>query len=322
MSEIFNLYPTLDETRHSALSYQVESPEFSYIEDYEHHPLQMEEKNEMPFSFTAQLRDPRCVWYPDSHNLIVKRSCSLQNPENLFGPEGLVARNAVIGIAVNWISTKSEQRGVIPFGEITASSTACSFSFEKRFEKSLLKGSLQLQTILYLKKSGKPRSDEQLLANNTGTVLGILDSCEIFIDGSGSVFPILTVHIPGKPLWWVVYDEAADPLQDAFDEENVEILLNTAHPHYNSLKIGESLKDSPLFLEVISSALMIIINTAKESLGSDWDNVLSGHGFAHGSIAEAIYYFVSKLQWDISGPIALSNSIREFFDKNLQGGLL
>ena len=322
MSEIFNLYPVLDDVRHSMLSYSSESPEFSYVEDYEYYPLQLEEKNETPFSFSAQLRDPRCVWYPDSHNLIIKKSCTLQNPGSLFGPEGLVARNAVIGIAINWISTKSDQRGVIPFGEITASSESCLFTVEKTFEKSLLKGSLQLQTILYLKKSGKPQDDERLLANSSGTILGTLDNCEIFIDGSGSVFPILTVHIPGKPLWWVVYDEAADPLQDAFDEENVEILLNTAHPHYSALKIGESLKDSPLFLEVISSALMIIINTARESLGSDWENVLSGHGFAHGSIAEAIYYFVSKLQWDISSSIALSNSIREFFDKNLQGGLL
>ena len=156
MSGIFNLYPILDDVRHSALSYQTDIPEFSYIEDYEYYPLHLEEKNEVPFSFTAQLRDPRCVWYPDSHNLIIRKNCDLQNPHTLFGPEGLVARNAVVGIAVNWISTKSDQRGVIPFGEITTASTSCSFSFEKKFEKSLLKGSLQLQTILYLKKSGTP----------------------------------------------------------------------------------------------------------------------------------------------------------------------
>ena len=112
------------------------------------------------------------------------------------------------------------------------------------------------------------------------------------------------------------YNETADAMQDKFESENVEIRLNKAHPNYDALKIETSMVESPLFLEVISSALMVIVESAKESLGEDWDTVLSGTGFESGSIAEAIYYFVTRLQWDISSPAKLLASIKEFFEKS------
>lgn len=322
MAETFNLYPVLRDEHCSALNYLPSIPEFSYTEDYEDHPLVLDDVKGDAFSWTAQLQDPRCVWYPDTHNVIIHKKCSLSNTKILFGPGGIAPHNAVIGIAENWISSKSDQRGIIPFGEITADSESAEFELEFKFEKSKIKGSLQFQTILYLKRPGIPDVNELYFASNSGTILGTLDRCEVFVDGNGSVFPIATVNEPGKPLWWVRYDDAVDPLQDGFDEENVEILLNIAHPNYEALKIGDSLKDSPLFLEVISSALMIIIDSARDSIGPDWDSVLSGQNFAPGSIAEAIYYFTNKLQWDTSSAVKLASSIRTFFDKNLQGGLL
>ena len=61
---------------------------------------------------------------------------------------------------------------------------------------------------------------------------------------------------------------------------------------------------------------MVIVEAAKDSLGEDWDNVLSGTGFESGSIAEAIYYFVTRLRWDVSSPTKLSASIKEFFERS------
>lgn len=322
MSEVLNLYPMLNENQIQTMEYKTESLEFSYIDNYEEFPLSFGIENEFPRVFSSKLSDPRCEWYPDSKNLILRKKMYFNNTHILFGKKGIAPKSSVIGVAINWISSKSDHRGIILVGEISNNTNSYSFDIEHKFEKSILRGSLSLQTILYLKKEGIPEPDEFFLANKSGTTFGVLDQCELFIDGNGSVFPIATVNEPGKPLWWVYYDSSTDPLTDSFDEENVEIRLNTAHHNYESLKIDSSLKDSPLFLEVISSALMIIIDSAKETLGSDWETVLSGQGFERGSIAEAIYYFVSKLQWDISTPVSLSASIHEFFDNNLQGGLL
>lgn len=317
MANAFNMYPMLTPELIEKSLFSAETFEFSYTEDNEDFPINLDEINGTQDSFSARLRDPRCVWYPDSNNLIVRKSGTIENPAVLFGAGGIAATDAVIGAAIIWISSKSDQRGIIPCGHFVAKTKKFQFSTEYQFDKSSIKGSMQLQLVLYLKKSGTIKENESHLNNASGTVYGIIEQCEVYTDGNGSVFPISTVNEPGKPLWWVHYEETADPLNDSFDEENVEIRLNRAHPCFDSLKIDASLKESPLFVEVLSSALMVIINSARENLGPDWESTIASRDFAHGSIAEAIYYFIHKLQWDISSQTSLSKSIHTYFDKSL-----
>ena len=322
MSTSFNMYPTLTPELFEKLGYAPGELVLLYKEGYEHFPLNLENKNGDDFGFCAELRDPRCEWYPEKYNLLLRKTITVTDGSALFGAQGIVPSSAAIGIAVRWISTKSEHRGIVPCGELVADTANVTFHYEQSFDRNTIKGSVILETILYLKSTGTVAENEQHLAQQTGTILGVLDSCEIFIDGNGSIFPVATVNDSSKPLWWVYYDEACDPLQDPFEEEYVEIRLNRAHPAFELLKIDGSLKDSPLFLEVISSALLVIVDSVKETLGEDWFLVLSGNGFANGSIAEAIHYFVVKLQWDTSSTTKLAQSIKKFFDDNLKGGTL
>lgn len=315
MNESFNPHPLLGASHYSAIGYASDLPEFSYNEDFEEFPLQLETSGENTVSYNGKIRDLRCSWSPETHNLKLTESCRITSAYCLFGEGGVVATDAVIGIALRWISSKSDERGIIPFGDVTRLCVGSEYHMEHTFEPGTLKGSLKLQTILYLKDPKKPKPSELYFAQQVGTVLGILDEREIYIDGNGSLFPIAVVDAPGKPLWHVYYNEAADALQDRFESENVEIRLNKAHPAYAALKIETSMADSPFFLEVISSALLVIVESAKESLGEDWDTVISGTGFESGSIAEAVYHFVTRLQWDISNPARLSESIQEFFEK-------
>lgn len=317
MKNTFNMYPVLTQELIEEISHKSDDFDFSYSEDYEIFPLELKDKNGASDSFSAKLYDTRCVWYPDANNLIIRKSGIIESPEKLFGADGIAVSDAVIGVAIIWSSTKSQQRGIIPCGHFVRTTKKFEFASEYRFEKSTIMGSILLQLVLYLKKAGNPSTEELFLNNSSGTVYGILEQCEIYTDGNGSVFPISTVNEPGKPLWWVYYDSSADPLNDSFDEENVEIRLNRAHPSFNALKIDASLKESPLFIEVLSSALCIIIDSVKENLGSEWESIIDSQDFAHGSIAEAVYYFIHKLEWDISSPTALSRSIHTFFDNKL-----
>ena len=321
MSELLNMYPVLNDSKIADMNYECQSLEFGYTDNYEEYPLSLEDRSGLSQNFTAKLFDPRCAWSSDTCNLIIKKRSSFGDVSMLFGQDGIAPKNASLGIALSWISTGSEHRGIIPFGEIKADDDLLTYELDYTFKNGLIKGSIILQTVIYLMKAGNRSKNEIHLANQTGTVLGILDQCEIYIDGSGSIFPISTVNEPGKPLWYVYY-ESMDPLQDKFEEENVEIRINIAHHNYEQLKIDTSLKESPLFLEIISSALMIIIYATKDCLDTEWENVISGQGFERGSIAEAIYYFVNKHQWDVSNPVALSKSIHLFFDKNLPEGSL
>lgn len=315
MSESFSSYPTLTNDLYSAIGYVTEYPEFTYSDYYEEFPLTIDGINGSTSSFNGKIKDTRCAWYPETKNLKLSKKCRFTSAYMMFGANGIVPSNSTLGVALRWISSKSDERGIITIGEILRTDSIKEFQVEATFDKGKLRGSLKLQTILYLKAPGKVSWDEIHLANQAGTVLGVLDQAELFIDGNGSIFPIVTTDEPGKSLWQVYYNEACDPLQDSFDGENVEIRLNRAHPSFDSLKIDSSISESPLFLEVISSALMVIVESAKESLGEDWNRALAGDGYQSGSIAEAINYFVTRLQWDVSSPVNLALSIKEFFEK-------
>lgn len=319
MAEQVLSYPVLTDSKYSSVGYVCEVPEFSYTENYEEYPLQIDVISDSIQSYRGKLRDPRCAWYPDTHNLKMMKKCRLASAYTLFGAGGIASRNAIIGLALNWISTKSDERGIIPFGELKRTDSSKEFIVEAVFDRGKLRGSLLVQTVLYLKDPGKPDPDEMYFAQQSGTILGTIDQSEIYIDGNGSVFPISTVNEPGKPLWWVWYNEFADPMSDSFDYENVDIRINQAHPSYEALQIDNSLTESPLFLEVISAALVVIVESTRENLGQDWDRMLSGEGYETGSIAEAINYFYTRLGWDFGNASKLAISIKEFFEKNGRG---
>lgn len=314
MIDGFSSYPVLDSAMVYSLGYVSDQVEFSYSDDYEEFPLKAESDDSFGLNIKVKVDDPRCTWDPETHNLKMYKKCRFTSAYSLFGTGGVCAVSATVGVALRWISTQSDERGVIPFGELTKNDSSSEFEVSAVFDKGRLKGSLKLQTILYLKDAGTPDQTELYFAQQPGAVLGVLDTYEAYVDGSGSVFPIAVVNEVGKPLWSVYYNDSCDAMQDRFSEENVEIRLNQAHPNYSALKIESSMVESPLFIEVLASALMVIVESAKQSIDDEWDNVLSGEDFEKGSIAEAVHYFVSKLGWDISSPSRLSMSIREFFE--------
>lgn len=321
--ESFNMYPVLTQSKFDELGYSTTLPQFSYTEGDQSFDLSLKHPSDNILSLSAELEDPRCHFELEKNDIYMDRNLTISCPDALFGPEGIVTQKSVIGVAAQWISTKSEHRGVIPIGEFSLQNEKIELHYSHMFPANLIRGSLVIHTILYLKTPGLAEPNEMMLCQKSGTVLGELDGFEIHVEGNGSIFPIVTINDESKPLWTVYYDDTSDPLQDLFDEDHVEIRLNKAHPNYEALKIDSSLKESPLFLEVMSSALMIIIESAKENLGPDWDAVISGQmQLEHGTIAEAVYYFVSKLGWDTTSPSRLAQSIHSFFDASLSGGTL
>lgn len=317
MANSFNLFPVMDDTLYSQIGYKINSIELSYYDDGESHDLDVDDaysiKNK---NGVATIEDPRYMWDPETHNLKISKSIKIENPQLLFGENGIATNKSVLGLAMMWISNNSDQRGIVPFCTFTESDMEVSAVFNKDFKKSQLRGSITLQTVVYL-VSCDDMDSLSYMAKDSGTILGSLDNLQLLIDGDGSTFPIVTVSEPGEPLWSVFYNKNADPLQDKFDEENVYIKLNDKHPNYDALKIKENFKDSQIVIEVLSSALMVIVQSVKDSLGDEWDAMLSNGDFAAGSIAQAVYGFVHGLKWNVSSPAELSVSIRKFFDNNL-----
>lgn len=263
-----------------------------------------------------QLTDPACHWHPDTCNLIIRGKCVMNVPGFLFGEKGLAASDGgIIGIAVSWMNPDASQRGVVPVSEITKGSPApCEINGEIVFQKEQLRGTLILQTILYLKKKGKSEGLEIYQASEEGTVLGVLDETRVIIDGNGSLFPIHEVSAPNEPLWWVRC-EWNDPLEDSFTDDNFCIYLNRAHKDYTALNVNEGIKNSALLMEILSSSLQLLImkvlndETAKEA-------TLQGN-VIEGSVSAMVNYFIRvfDIGYDIDYPETLAIDIRKALAK-------
>jgi hypothetical protein len=257
-----------------------------------------------------QIVDPKVNWDPEIHNLELKQIFEIQNPGFLFGNGGLVDPESILGIAVRWYSKESQQYYVYPVGEIANfDNQVKEYKIDINIPKGTLRGKVTFELVLYLK----------YLSSHTtnivpGTILGVLENIQILFDGESSIFPIVETNDPSKPLWWVVCN-FDDPLSDPFGDENIKIVINSGHRHYKNIKIEKGIGSSPLLVEILASALQLIIEKVKST--GEWEQILRNES-EPGSIGEAVYYFINTFGWDYSTPESLARSIREDFDQRFK----
>lgn len=313
MSIRVNLFPMLDKVLYEKIGYFSKNFQFYYHKDGYEIDLDNEaNQSSGQTQSIIQLNDSSCQWYADIYDLCFKRICVIKNANFLFGINGIANEDAVIGIAVMWTSKTSSQRGIFEIGEIRKNDSNKTFDIKGSFPPGQLKGIVIIETIIYLKEPSV--SKDGIFAKSSGTILGILDTTTIIMDGNGSVFPIVEVKELSKPLWYVDCSWS-DPLVDGFDEDNVKLCINTAHPSYNSLKLEEGFKESAFLREILAGAMQTIVLNAM--WGNYWDEIIKGESIEEGSIGQAINYFITTFGWDTSSPERLASSIRKDFDLRL-----
>ncbi|WP_449540454.1 hypothetical protein [Ferdinandcohnia sp. Marseille-Q9671] len=306
MSSSILFHRVLDDQLFQKIGYMPQPLKGCYINelfeeiDLSIEPLEGQEK-------VYQLADPKVHWDPDIHNLILSQEIVIANPMFLFNTGGLVTSDSVIGVALRWYSKDSSQYNVFPAGEISYSDVSNKvININVEIPEGNLRGKVTFDIVLYLAKQGLSMKNAV-----AGTILGVLENKQIIFDGESSIFPIVEVNDPKKPLWWVTCD-IDEPLYDRFTEDNVAIVINTGHKNSRLLKIEKGIGSSPILMEIIATGLQIIIEKVKES--GDWQQILTNKS-EPGSIGQAIYYFVNTFNWDVTSPENLAKSIREDFDK-------
>lgn len=316
-----NLYPVLTSALIENIGFKVEPVKISYITETGRHYIELQDIEETDKGYTCVLHDPLNRWVPDENEATFELSFSANNVKHLFGKDGVVEDDAEIGVAVLWIDSKAQFRRYSVVGSFKKNSRKINYHCKQIFQMNSLKGSIVCQIVLFVKSAGTI-TNVSYFATQSGTVLGTIGKYEFFVDGNGTVFPIYIENRPGELLWRVEYS-SSNPLEDEFDVENVAIVLNSAHPLYDTINLENPMADKPLMTEILASAMLLICNTAKDTMSkSDWSDIIAGEGLEEGSIGNAIYYFTNKLQWDFSDPICLSDSIRKYFEKQVQGGAL
>jgi len=307
------LYPSLNDNIISRLRLQ-KQPFFFFYTD----------KNDDEFELVADqidatdiyaIKDEQGVWTQNDNNIGFRRRYCLRTFNCLFGENGVACADAVLGMAIQWMSPDSKQRGVVPFGTFTQNDSIFEAQVDKIFGKAQLRGEVCLSTILYIAEPGHPSDNESYLANTAGYVLGELDSCTIQLDGTSSIFPVYEIYEPDQPLWTLQCDWD-DPTLDSLSE-CVSINLNKAHKNYPYINREDNRFDSQLLAEIMASAITLIINQVRFESGY-WEQITQGKDLQQGSIGQAIFYFMKTLGWDVSTPINTSVSARRFFEQRIQ----
>jgi len=313
MANNFMLFPSLSEEYLKQIRFQSKSTEFYYT-NREGEEFELTGELIDQSTSTYKLRDNRGVWTQDDYNFGFRKKILLRTFQCLFGPAGVACRNARIGLAVTWTSLDSKQRGVFEVGQFGIDDIQLQEEADIQFQKAQLRGSVDFITVLYIADAGTPDDNEGHLANTPGFILGELERFTVKLDGSGSILPVFEVREEGQPLWYVKCDWN-DPTSEAL-KETVSININMAHKNYKFLDRNQKTFDNQLLIEVMSSALLLIIERLRAE-EAYWEDIMNGENLERGSVGEAIYYFKTTHNWDLSSPMSASLSMRKFFDQRM-----
>lgn len=265
-------------------------------------------------------------WDPGKCFLRIRQKFTLSNLAQLFSSKNVPINPSLhialptdkIGIAAIWWSDQTKTRGTTVIGSFDYESSSnmrlSSFHFEEKYQPGVLGGQLFIQYILYLKEPGLRISPG--FSHIAGTTLGAISEQIVFnIDGNMSSFPISKVHIDYAPLWWIDFN-IEDPFNDGFEEDYINLVLNTAHKDYAA--IGEDKGyNTALFREIIAGALEeLFIEMGK------YDNELKGidpKDVLPGTIAYAIMYMKRNFNIRTDTYKDIHNTVRSFVKEHFGG---
>lgn len=313
MANDISLFPTLTDD----LILKIGFSEFNFSAKY--HDDQGKEESltlsDLDEVNTFKVSDEATSWTFDEYDLVLKKEVRFGCIDHLFGENGIACRDAELGIAVEWSSPSSRQRGTIKSSKsLRYNQKDCVFVIEIPFEKAQLRGCVDFRLIVYLQKSGHPSSRELHLANQIGLILGTLGEYSLILDGNGSTFPIFEIEEPRQALWRMKCDWST-PAEDLFND-CVAIYINKSHPNYKYLDQQNKAYDPQLIIEIMASALTIIIMKLKDN-PEHWA-VVENDKIAKenpGSVAHAINYMLGTFgDMDFSNIESISLSVRRFLE--------
>ncbi len=265
----------------------------------------------------TRINDPSGDWHPEDYELSMSKSITISVPKFLFGVSGIAPLSGTVGIAFMWTARDASVRGAAEVGEFGFGNIPFRTEASMTLPAHTLRGSVNVSTVLFLKSAGQPKKSEGHLAGITGTILGILDETKLIIDGNGSLFPVMLVEKANAPLWWVEYS-SDEPLTDRFDEDHFCLFLNKSNPAYPELNKPEGIQNSPLFLEIISSAIQILIARVLEE--DETGDTLRGENMDPESVSAVVHYLISsyELADEIKAPDELAKKIRTVFAERVK----
>ncbi len=298
MQEI-NLYQKIDEQYMEMAGIEVGSPQLSYydlIEEGEKDIILDDNATDV-----IELNKYESTWNPDGNDLRYKQEFTVVDPSKLFGKDRITDVANEIGIAVHLYSRESRFQETITLKDsIISTDKAKRIIFEKYFNKSKLRGVVNIEIFFYLKKLVY---ENPYQANEVGMKLSQTEifKTRIIIDGEGSTFPITEVDNPKGPLW-TIRKEWSDPSSDAFDITNVQVVLNRKHKAFKKLVQSNGPLTQELMSNIINQAMAMIISQAVADMNAQeesWDFDMAEEG----SVLSVVKYWTEIFELDIDDSV-------------------
>lgn len=275
-------------------------------------------KQTVDYEYKTLLSNNDDSWEYGRYGFGLSINLTVGSAASLFGIDSLQNIDAKIGIALQWMSKQSSQRGIVPITTITHDSpNNLTIPITHYFPKELLYGEVVVSIVLYLKTASKTQANGQ--AQLVGTILGELIEWVIILDGEGSTFPIVIVSEPEKPLWYVDFNYN-EPLIEPFDKEFIAIYLNKAHDAFTAIQNPKIAVEQALYVSFLAGALQLIIQNLMQC--NDWFDIQNGRNCEEGSIGEVIHYFITTFEWDLDTPEKLAMSLHKDLEKKVKAGVI
>ena len=130
------------------------------------------------------------------------------------------------------------------------------FDLTVRFPANEFFGSIEVQPILVLADNLEGEAltvaEQKGFAVHKGALLGFVDEpIELSLDGVAGDFPLITQPMENQVVPWLFHSLEIDPTIQAFDVENVALILNETHPTFNLFT--EPLQRNNILREALSS---------------------------------------------------------------------
>lgn len=281
-------YPTLTDELKDAAGFSSTPYTFSYSVEGIDYKLVGRGKSVVKFDDEA--------WKVERDGLRVRRRVVVEYPDILYGGSGIACSDAELGLCIIWINRSLTQMGtILPQNEYDNDSSKV-YEFDYEFAPGTLKGDLNLEMQLYIRKPAiSIRSDEKSLMNDEGVTVGVLDETHLDFGSMYMEFPITEVNNKKQPMWWLELSDWSEPKEDLFNEENLCIYLNTAYE--SCPKLGDTIKYADVLIDIITTAYVMLFKRVMDC-GCLADTI-NDVGLEQGSISKILFYFKDSCETEI-----------------------
>ena len=294
------LYRIIDEELLELVDIKISKQYYFFINE-EKIPLKedkIDPLNNSDTSYSIMDANRRWVSKRNENSLFLDITVSINNVVHFFnGPCRVSNRKATLGVGLSWQIGNSKVKHSIKLGQFNDYLDDVTIR-RNGIEVENPGADIVFSLFIYVVDPGIDESKDGY-ASQKGMILYSNKEWSIIVSGNASIFPVFEHSKPGEPLWTVeTYFD--DWKESQFDEENLCILINRAHPLYPDFINEENFE---LHKEVVTSAMSCLVcqimDIARDN--ETYSDLNKGHIETDGTILGVIKYLRDALSVRVDG---------------------